>query len=133
VVTLVHGDAQMWNFFYPRDATIEYVRIIDWQFWHIGVGTDDLAYMMALHWYPERRRRMERELLRRYHTELLRHGVANYPWEVCWFDYRVSALSNLLVPALQWSVKLPAAAWWSHLERAMLAFDDLGCDKLSDT
>jgi hypothetical protein len=51
---------------------------------------------------------MERELLKRYHTELLRHGVANYTWDECWFDYRVSALTNLLVPALQWSVKLPA-------------------------
>jgi hypothetical protein len=128
--TLVHGDAQVWNFFYPCDATTDHVRIIDWQFWHLGVGTDDLAYMMALHWYPERRCVMERELLKRYHTELLRHGVANYPWDECWFDYRVSALTNLLVPALQWSVKLPAAVWWSHLERAMSAFHDLGGDEL---
>jgi hypothetical protein len=129
-VTLVHGDAQMWNFFYPRDATTDHVRIIDWQFWHLGIGTDDLAYMMALHWYPERRRIMERELLKRYHSELLKQGVVNYTWDECWFDYRVSALTNLLVPALQWSVKLPAAAWWSHLERAMLAYHDLACDEL---
>ena len=128
--TLVHGDAQMWNFFYPHDSATNHVHIIDWQFWHIGVGTDDLAYMMALHWYPERRRMMESELLKHYHTELLRHGVENYTWDECWFDYRVSALTNLLVPALQWSVKLPAAAWWSHLERAMLAFHDLGCNEL---
>ena len=124
-VTLLHGDAHVWSFLYPRDAATDRVRIIDWQFWHLGVGTDDLAYMMALHWYPERRRIMERELLKRYHTELLRHGVANYTWDECWFDYRVSALINLLVPALQWSVKVPAAVWWSHLERAMSAFHDL--------
>ncbi len=128
--TLVHGDAQAWNFLYPHDAVTGHVRIIDWQFWHLGVGTDDLAYMMALHWYPERRRLMEQELLQRYHLELMKHGVTNYTWDECWFDYRVSALTNLLVPVLQWSVKLPAAAWWSHLERAMLAYHDLACNEL---
>jgi hypothetical protein len=48
--TLAHGDAHVWSFLYPRDAATDHVRIIDWQFWHLGVGTDDLAYMMALHW-----------------------------------------------------------------------------------
>lgn len=131
--TLAHGDAHVWSFLYPRDAATGHVHIIDWQFWHIGVGTDDLAYMMALHWYPERRRVMERELLRRYHHELLRRGVANYTWDNCWFDYQISALMNLLVPVGEWSVKVPAAVWWSHLERAMLAFHDLACDELLET
>jgi len=128
--TLVHGDASLWNFLYPLDSDMEQVRIIDWQAWHMGVGTDDLAYMIALHWYPARRRVMERELLRRYHSELLKQGVAHYGWEECWLDYRVSAISNLLLPALWSGNKLPAALWWSHLERAMLAFDDLECEEL---
>lgn len=128
--TLIHGDATLWNFLYPHDSDKDQVRIIDWQLWRIGVGTDDLAYMMALHWYPERRRVMERELLKRYHSELLKQGVANYSWEECWFDYRVSAISNLLLPALWSGNNLPAALWWSHLERSMLAFDDLACDEL---
>ena len=127
--TLVHGDASLWNFLYPHDLDTDQIHIIDWQAWRMGVGTDDLAYMMALHWYPERRRGMEKELLRRYHHELLRQGVANYGWDECWFDYRVSALSNLLLPAL-WFGRVPAALWWSHLERAMLAFHDLACDEL---
>lgn len=132
-MTLAHGDAHVWSFLYPRDAAKDHVRVIDWQFWHLGVGADDLAYLMALHWYPERRRIMESDLLKRYHAELLRSGVANYTWDECWFDYRVSALTTLLVPAVQWSVKMPAAVWWSHLERAMLAFHDLGCDELWNT
>jgi hypothetical protein len=73
---------------------------------------------------------MERALLKRYHHELLRYGVANYDWEECWLDYRVSAMRNLFIPAWHWSVKVPAAVWWSHLERAMLAFHDLECDEL---
>ena len=128
--TLVHGDAHFWSFLYPYDPDKDNVHIIDWQLWHIGIGTDDLAYMIALHWYPERRHAMEKELLRQYHHELLRHGVANYAWDECWLDYRVSATRNLLIPVWEWSVKVPAAVWWSHLERAMLAFHDLECDEL---
>src|SRR6185312_5718669 len=93
--TLLHGDAHLWSFLYPHDPDTDTVRIIDWQFWHLGVGTDDLAYMMALHWYPDRRRTLERDLLKRYHDELLRHNVNNYVWDECWFDYRVSAMRNL--------------------------------------
>lgn len=131
--TLVHGDAHFWNFLYPHDADKDKVHLIDWQGWGIGIGTDDLAYMIALHWYPERRWVMERALISRYHHELLRHGVANYAWRECWFDYRVSAMMNLFIPVWQWSVKIPAAVWWSHLERAMWAFDDLGCAELLET
>jgi hypothetical protein len=29
------------------------VRIFDWDVWRIDVATDDLAYMMALHWFPD--------------------------------------------------------------------------------
>jgi len=34
------------------------------------------------------------------------------------------------IPVFQHSAKLPAAIWWSHLERIFLAFDDLGCEEL---
>lgn len=129
-VTLVHGDAHFWNFLYPHEAAQAAVHLIDWQSWDIGVGTDDLAYMIALHWYPERRRELERALISRYHQELLRQGVTNYTWPECWLDYRVSAAFNLLVPAGLWSIKAPAAIWWSHLERALWAFHDLGGDEL---
>jgi len=41
----------------------EEVRVIDWESWHISTATMDLAHMMAMHWYPDRRNRMERLLL----------------------------------------------------------------------
>jgi hypothetical protein len=34
--------------------------------------------MMAVHWYPERRRRLEQPLLDRYHAGLVAHGVTDY-------------------------------------------------------
>jgi hypothetical protein len=51
------------------------VRIFDWDCWRVDVAADDLAYMLALHWYPDRRRRMEQPLLDCYHSALLKSGA----------------------------------------------------------
>lgn len=129
-LTLLHGDAHFWSFLYPREPGRDGLRIIDWQAWRPGRGSDDLAYMIALHWYPDRRKALETDLLRRYHEALLRHGVAGYGWDACWTDYRISAAGNLCIPLWQWSVGVPPNVWWPHLERALLAFEDLGCREL---
>lgn len=128
-LTIVHGDAHVWNALFPNEAADE-LRIIDWAGWRIDTATDDLAYMMALHWYPERRARLEQPLLRRYHERLVSHGVRDYGFDALLDDYRLSALWHLLIPVWQATAKLPAAIWWSHLERAMLAFEDLRCAEL---
>ena len=129
-LTLVHGDAHFWNFLLPHNSDTDTARIIDWESWSVGLGTIDVAYMMALHWYPERRARLEQALLRRYHTQLLTYGVVGYDWDACWDDYRLAAVRNLFIPMGQWAAKLWPAIWWSHLERAMLAFEDLHCREL---
>ncbi|ETW94455.1 MAG: hypothetical protein ETSY1_34780 [Candidatus Entotheonella factor] len=129
-VTIVHGDAHMWNFLYPRGSPTDTACLVDWQLWHISVGASDLAYMMALHWYPDRRAALEQPLLRHYHHCLQEHGLRTYSWEACWRDYQWSAVRNLLLPVIQWAAKIPAAGWWPHLERAMLAFEDLDGDSL---
>jgi hypothetical protein len=58
-LTIVHGDLHVLNSFFPRDGGDD-VRFLDWDCWHIGAGSTDLAYMMAVHWYPDRRARLER-------------------------------------------------------------------------
>ena len=59
----------------PRDGGLEDIRIFDWDSRRIDTATDDLAYKMAMNWYPERRRLLERPLLDRYHGALQAHGV----------------------------------------------------------
>lgn len=55
--TLGHGDAHVWNLLYPREGvTAAGILLIDWDTWRIGRAAADLAYMMAVHWYPERAR-----------------------------------------------------------------------------
>ena len=58
--------------------------------------------------------------------------MAGYPFSALWDDYRLSALGQITVPVWQSSFGLNPAVWWSHLERAMLTFDDLDGRALLD-
>jgi ecdysteroid kinase len=124
-ITIVNGDAHVWNCFLPKDGGDD-VRFFDWDSWRIRVGTNDLAYMMAMHWYPDRRRSMERPLLDLYHATLVAHGVS-YERRALDDDYRLSVLWQIATPVWQAANNIPPVIWWNNLERIFLAVDDLGC------
>lgn len=126
-VTIAHGDAHVWNFLLPRESVVETARIFDFDQWRINVPTGDLAYMMALQWYPDRRRSLERPLLDCYYDTLIEHGVSGYDRDAFDRDYRQSVLWHITKPVWQWSVNIPPVIWWNNLERVMLAVDDLCC------
>ena len=128
-MTLLHGDSHVWNVFLPRDGGDD-VRLFDWPAWRVAVATDDLAYMMALHWFPDHRRRYERHLLDHYHANLLAHGVTGYDRRTLDDDYRLTVLWQLATPVWQALNNIPSGIWWHHLERIFLAIDDLGCRDL---
>jgi aminoglycoside/choline kinase family phosphotransferase len=128
-MTVVHGDAHLWNFFLPRDGGSD-IRIFDWQNWRIGFAASDLAYMMATHWFPERRRRMEQPLLDQYHEALLKHGVLDFDRATLGEDYRLAVLFQLMRLVWQFNAGLPPLIWWGHLERVASAIDDLRCREL---
>ncbi len=125
--TIVHGDAHLWNFLFPEDQPAT-CALIDWQLWHIDIGMADLAYMLALHWFPERRQRYEPDLIKHY-VERINASGQNYALDQARNDYRFMVAGLLTKVAIYASV-LPANIWWPHLERAFLAFDDLQCSEL---
>ena len=120
-LTIIHGDAHTWNFFLPRPDEGEGVRLLDWETWSIDTATDDLAYMMAMLWYPDRRRQIEQPLLDHYHAALLTHGVGGYDREALNDDYRLSALWLITRPVWQAANNIALRVWWNNLERIMLA------------
>ena len=128
-VTIVQGDSHVWNCFLPRDGNTG-VRFFDWDAWRPHVPTADLAYMMALHWYPDRRRRMEQPLLDHYHHALLANGITGYDRSALDDDYRWAVLMQLRIPISQAAYQIPPVIWWNHLERIMMAVDDLDCRAL---
>jgi hypothetical protein len=128
-MTITQGDSHVWNCFLPRDGGDD-VRLFDWDSWKPHVAALDLAYMMALHWFPDRRQMMESSLLDHYHRVLVARGVSGYDRQMLTDDYRWGALMMLVVPPVQAAIKLPAGLWWNHLARIMMAIEDLGCREL---
>ena len=129
-VTRVHGDAHLWNVLYPKDPGRHGCVFIDWEDWRHDIAAADLAYMIALHWYPDRRRRHEEDLLRKYLAALQSEFCTDYGWEDLRADYRLGHLQNIVVPIFQQQADQSHGSWWPHLERWFLAFDDLDCAEL---
>lgn len=128
-LTVAHGDAHTWNFLFPRSAEGP-AFLIDWETWHLDLGARDLAFLMALHWYPSHRRELEAPLLLYYHQALLARGLANYSLDELWLDYRRCVVRNLTIPILFWSRGMKPEGWWHRLECALAAYRDLGCEEL---
>ncbi len=128
-LTVVHNDAHTGNFLLPRDPDAQGSYLVDWQQWGVYNGLRDVAYLIALFWYPERRARLEQTLVRAYHNRLQEYGVTGYDWDACWSDYRLHVIENLFIPFWAWIDE--GKHWgfhrWHQLEKAMLAFEDLGC------
>ncbi|MDA1061887.1 MAG: phosphotransferase, partial [Chloroflexi bacterium] len=93
--TLLHGDLRLDNLFFapgPEAASGPVPVAVDWSNASRGPGPYDLAYCFSLAFEPEQRRTHELGLLHRYHQALLARGIAGYPFEHCWDDYRLSFL-----------------------------------------
>lgn len=129
-LSVVHGDAHVWNCLLPHDRASGDVRLFDWDSWRLGLGTDDLAYMMAMHWYPEHRRCLEAPLLDHFHAHLTAHGVTGYDRRALGDDYRLSVLRQMMFPVHQMAIGIPPVIWWNNLHRIWMAVDDLDCAAL---
>ena len=128
-VTRVHGDAHFWNVLYPKTSMAGEAILIDWEDWRVDFAGTDLALMIAMHWYPDRRARHEKDLLRHYLCHLNEHADRAVTWDELWRAYRLGHVCNAAIPIFQQAAGTPHASWWSHLERWFLAFEDLQCDE----
>jgi hypothetical protein len=130
-LTLIHGDAHAWNCLFPRNPDRHPAYLVDLSTCRIRTPANDLAYMMAVMWFPDLRRRWELPMLRRYHDRLVAAGVSGYAWEDLWWDYRFAVIIHLFTPVLQAAGgEVPPSTWWYNLERVHAAFEDLDCRAL---
>jgi hypothetical protein len=129
--TLIHGDAHSWNILMPVDANNGRAYLIDLATMRVRPATNDLAYLMAMKWWPERRARLEMPLLRHYHGALVARGVTDYSWDECLLDYRHSILTHLTTPVVQCARGfLSPGIWRANFGRIIAAFNDLNCREL---
>jgi len=129
-MTIIQGDAHIWNCFLPKDGARDGGRLFDWDAWQVNTGSDDLACMMAQQWYPDLRRRFESRLLDCFHDELVARGVRSYDRRALQDDYRLSALWLIATPIWQHANGIPPVIWWNNFERVCMAVDDLDCREL---
>ncbi len=95
--TLQHGDFRLDNVMFDIHGGREPMATLDWQTVNVGPGLVDVAYFLSAALPPDARRVHEGDLVRGYHTELLRRGVRDYDWDQCWRDYRRFAVHGILM------------------------------------
>ncbi|NKB68602.1 MAG: hypothetical protein GKR89_16185 [Candidatus Latescibacteria bacterium] len=128
-LTLVHGDAHYENIMLPRNPAVDSVHMIDWAFWELRLGTDDIAHV-GLYGFCEPETGLVRDLVRRYYEGLLRHGVEDYSWGDCWHDYRLSTIRHLFIPINSALYGGGLDYCWRNFERSLRSFKDLDCTEL---
>jgi hypothetical protein len=130
LTTILHRDAHVKNFLYPRSDGDQAV-IVDWQFWGLGVGTFDLRHLLGSALKGHLRDHQE-ALVRFYYDRYMDGLEVDYTWEDCWLDYRQGIIDNLFMPVWQyagfgWGVD----RWGKTLEAAVENYYVLGCDRIN--
>lgn len=129
LTTILHRDAHLKNFLYPRPDDGEGV-IVDWQFWGLGIGAFDLRHLLGSALGPELRHH-QKELVRFYYDNYREGLDAVYSWHDCWDDYRKGIIDNLFMPVWQytgfgWGIE----RWGKTLEAAVDIYHELECDQI---
>ncbi|MHA1915136.1 MAG: hypothetical protein ACW986_11645 [Promethearchaeota archaeon] len=135
-LTLIHTDAHLGQFFYPKDIESEKSKTIlsDWQGWNVGVGGLDLAYMIGFYLFPENRHVLEKDLIKHYHHHLIKLGIKNYSWDNCWYDYKLFTLFNIYTCIWWWNMgTVSSSFFWAKLETSISTIEELNCMELLES
>ena len=94
--TIVHRDFRLDNLLFTETATGTTVKVVDWQTTSISAGATDLAYFIGASFGPEQRRKVEDDLVHRYHDGLAQAGIS-MSWTEVWDQYRLFATSGYIM------------------------------------
>jgi aminoglycoside/choline kinase family phosphotransferase len=94
--TIVHRDFRLDNLLFTDTTTGTQVKVVDWQTTSISAGATDLAYFIGASFSPEQRRKVEDELVHRYHDGLVQSGIT-MSWTEAWDQYRLFATSGYIM------------------------------------
>jgi Phosphotransferase enzyme family len=97
--TVTHGDYRLDNLLFASERGGDAVIAVDWQTPGHGEGVTDAAYFLGAGLLPDQRRLHERDLLRRYHEELLDGGV-RLSFDECWLAYRLGTLAGVVMSVI---------------------------------
>jgi thiamine kinase-like enzyme len=95
-LTTLHGDAHLWNLYYPRELTNDRIILFDWETFKRGLGAYDLAYMLVHG--TSGCKELEGPLMNFYYQHLIEGGIADYTREDFEYDFRLSVISCVFCP-----------------------------------
>lgn len=93
-ITIIHGDLHPGNIFLSKSPGTS-VKMIDMEAVRVGLCTEDLAMLMALHIEPDKER--SKPLLDHYY-KCLCQNVKGYSYEMFMDDYRISIVEAMFYP-----------------------------------
>lgn len=96
--TLVHFDYRADNLFIDNLTREAPVVVVDWQLTMWGLGAYDVARLAGGSIPAAERGGHHEEIVECWHRGLMAGGVADYPREQAWYDYRLSAVVAMLNP-----------------------------------
>lgn len=129
-ITLIHGDSHIHNFMFPHNQN-NTPRILDFQFWGIGMGVGDVAHLTRVSFPNVSGENLHRLIMDKYHETLLAQGIKDYSWENCWDDYRKKVASMLLIPMWQYiGFNLKYDYWINDIKSLVRNYKWLHCEQL---
>lgn len=90
-ITVIHGDLHPGNMYVSGSAD-RTVKLIDLQAVRIGLCTEDLAMLLALHIEPDKKYAMH--LLDHYYHCLCKN-IKDYPYDIFISDYKISIMESM--------------------------------------
>ena len=90
-ITIIHGDLHPGNIFLSK-STQPLIKIIDMEAVRIGLCTEDLAMLLALHIEPDKER--VKPLIDYYYKCICKY-IKGYSYEMFMDDYRISIIENM--------------------------------------
>ena len=91
-----HNDYRLDNLLIDSTRQPERLHVVDWQTVGTANPMRDVSYFLGGCLTTSDRAALERELVGYYHDHLIAAGVADYPLEQCWDDYRQAAYHGLM-------------------------------------
>ena len=128
-LTIIHSDLNPANILYSHYAC----RLLDWKHWRIGMAAEDLAYMIAFHWIPAKRRFEEPRYLQQHWGEMRRCGVRGYSYDTFLRDYRIAVGLRLGELIGSWHIDdWREGKWqrWDAISNGLRAFEELKAHEL---
>jgi hypothetical protein len=95
--SIAHGDYRLDNLLFGEPGGPKPLTVVDWQTVSWGPPLLDTSYFLGAGLAVGDRRAHEEALVREYHDSLLALGVEDFPWHVCWEEYRRRAFHGVLM------------------------------------